>query len=182
MIIRIKDDVDALSAINLLTDIVICFKNYKTLDPLKISEVEDIDCDIFVRNVQPIKATNLNNTLQFDYSPKIKVSAPMNVQLDIKSNLENTHLDYNLIKCPRLDVERDLYFVIYTDIKLSFKQIDIRKPLKFNGNVIPIGNCLISLNFLYKIIDSKYFLSHNIYIIQNALVYDNLPNFSSINE
>jgi len=181
MIIKVNNDPDVLSNINLINDIIICFKNYKTLEPLKMVEVNDIDCDIFVKNIQPIKATNLNNSLQFDYSPKIKISVPINIQVDIKSHLENTHVEYKFKKDPILVAEKDLYFAIYSDINLIFKQIDIRNALKFNGNIIPIGNDLITLNFLYKVIDLRYTLSHDIYLIQNSMIYDSFPNFSSIN-
>jgi len=183
MIINVNNDVETLNNIDLTKDIIISFKTFKNLEQLKLIEIADIDCEIFLRNRFPIKSTNINNALQFDYHPKIKISTPMNVRLQLDSNLFNMSLNCNFDKTPIQIIDADLYFILYENFKLSFKQIDIQNnKLTFAGNTIPTGNTIIEISFINKIIDNKYTLSNNIYLIQNSMIFDNFPNFSDIIE
>lgn len=177
MVIKIKDDPEILSKLDLTKDIIICHGQYKELELLKMEEVYDIDYDIFIKNIRPIKSVNVNNCLQFEYSPNIKISTPINIRFEINSNVDNMRSYYSLIKSPICIEDTKKYFVIYKNIKLTFKHIDSRIFSKFNGNIIPTGEDLANFDFIYRVIDSSYETSNNIYIIQNSIVYDNFPNF-----
>jgi hypothetical protein len=177
MIIKIKDDPEILSKIDLTKDIIICHGQYKELDLLKMTEVYDIDYDIFIKNIHPIKSVNVNNFLRFEYSPNIKISTPINIKFEINSNVNNMKSYYSLLKTPILIDDTNRYFVIYKNIKITFKHIDSRVFSKFNGNIIPTGEDLATFDFIYRVVDSSYEVSNNIYIIQNSIIYDNFPNF-----
>lgn len=178
MIIKTKDDPEILSNINLTKDIVICYGTYKELELLNMSEIYEVDYNIFIKNVQAIKAVNVNNILQFEYAPKIKVSAPINIKFEINTNINNMVLYSTLSKTTLCDNNKDLKFTIYKNIKTSFKYIDSRIFSKFNGNIIPIGEDLMIFDFIYKVTDTFYSFVNDIYIIQNSMIYDNFPNLA----
>jgi len=179
--IYVKDNVEVLSQMDLTKDIIISFKNYKDLETLKMTEVYDANFDIIIKTIKSIKAININNSLQFDYSPNLKISTPINFKLQLCSNIENTRLEYTSNK-QSLNIDgTDNFIIIYKNFQISLKQIDIRKHLNFTGNVIPIGIDILSLDFLYRCVDSPHnMMVNNIYCIQNSMIYDNFPNFSEI--
>jgi hypothetical protein len=178
MIIKTKEDPEILSKLNLTKDVIICYKSYKEIEALKMSEIYNIDYDIFIKNVNAIKAVNVNNILQFEYSPKIKISTPINIKLELLSNINNMSLYCNWHKTTLCDTNSDLKFTIYKDIKLMYKHIDVRIFSKFNGNIIPIATDLATFEFTYRITDRSYLLENDIYIIQNSMIYDTFPDLA----